>query len=126
MIFTDRYHQASADLQLRFQRFGDFRTTGGNNDGVKRRLLRQAEGAVGMDYLDVFVVEIGEHRCSMAGEFFDPLYCVNLAGYFRQHRSRITRASANIQHLFSAFQRKAFGHKRDDIGLRDGLVCFNR
>ena len=54
---ADGHDQAAADRELLLQRLGNMRTAGGDDDGLERRLLGQALGAVGADDFGIGVAE---------------------------------------------------------------------
>jgi len=50
------------------------------------------------------------------------LYRVHRLRQFRQHRRLVAGTAADFQHCLAGLEIQQFGHRRDDIGLGDGLA----
>ena len=72
--------QPTADFELLFQRFGNFRATGGDNDAVIGCMFRPSLGPIFVANMDVVIAEVGECRGGFFGELADPFDGVNIAG----------------------------------------------
>ena len=79
-----------------------------------------------MQHVHIRIAELGQHRGRLFGELADALDRINIPGNSREDGRRVTRAGADLQHLFTAFERQSLGHQRDDIRLRDRLLFCDR
>ena len=116
------HDQAAADRELPLQRVGDMRTAGGDDDGLERRLLGQALGAVGADDFGIGVAEplqpgggeLRQRRVSLDGE--------HLVGHAAHDRRGVARSGADLEHRVAWLDLGKLDHAGDDIRLRDGLA----
>ena len=118
---ADRNDEPSADGELLLQRLRHFRTAGRDQDGVERGLLRQALGAVGEDDLGIGVTETRDPLARLVGQHVVALDGEHLAGDAAQHRRRVARAGADLEHRVGGPKLQQLDHAGDDIRLRDGL-----
>ena len=88
-IRTYRDHQPAADFKLVFERFGNRRAAGGDNDRVIGRVRRPAARAIAMQNVDVAVAKIGHRRGGLLGQRTMTLDGVDLGGDFGKNRRRI-------------------------------------
>ena len=86
---ADRDHQPPADRQLPLERLGHARAAGRHDDGVERRVLGQAFGAVGADDLGIVVAEPLQPGAGLGRKLFVALDGVDLAGDAAHHGGRV-------------------------------------
>ena len=118
---ADRNDEPSADGELLLQRLRHFRTAGRDQDGVERGLLREALGAVGEDDLGIGVTQARDPLARLVGQHVVALDGEHLAGNAAQHRRRVARAGADLEHRVGGPKLQQLDHAGDDIRLRDGL-----
>ena len=125
-INPHRNDQPASDLELSLQGFRYLWAARRDHDRVIRCVIGPTSRSVGMQHVHIRIAELGQHRSSLFGELADALDRINIASNSRQNGRGVTRAGADLQHLFTAFERQSLGHQRDDIRLRDRLIFCDR
>ena len=123
---ADRYHQPAPDVELILERLRDFRPAGRSQDGVERRGLGPAARAVAGAQLDVVVAQPLQPRRRQPGQLVDALDGIDALGDPADHRGRIARAGADLEHAIARLDLRRCDHQADDVRLRDGLAGFDR
>ncbi len=123
---ADRHDEATAvgELLAQCRRYG--RAAGGDEDRVERRGLGPASAAVAAAQFDVAVAQALQACTGGVAEVRMALDRVDPGGQQAQHCARIAGASADLEHAVGRADARAFGHQRDDVGLRDRLAGADR
>ena len=116
-----RNDEPPADGELLLERLRYFRTAGRDQNRVERGLLRQTLGAVGEDDLGIGVAETLDPLARLVGQHLMALDGEHLAGDAAQHRRRVARAGADLEHRVGGLGFQQLDHAGDDVRLRDGL-----
>ena len=125
-VAANRDDQPSADGQLPLQCLRHLRAAGRNQNGVERRLVGQALGAVRENDLGIGIAQRLETLAGRRGELLVALDGVDLARNAAQHRGGIAGTGAHFEHLVAGLELEQLDHAGDDIGLRDGLARLDR
>ena len=97
-IGPDRNHHAAADGELVAQLPRHVRPARRHDDPVVRGMVRPAEAAVAVEHLDVAVSQGPEAAARQIDQRLVPLDRVDLADHPGQHRGRVPRAGADLEH----------------------------
>ena len=108
--------------ELPLQRLGHMAAARRGEDRIEGRLLRQAGRAVAFDDADIGIAEALHPRRRQPGQLGMALDRDHLAGDPADHRSRVARARADLEHLVAGADPGRRDHLGDDIGLRNGLA----
>ncbi len=125
-VLADRHDQAAADRELLEQRRWHPRAAGGHHDGIVGCVLRPAQAAIAV--LDVHVV-VAQAAAALSGERRQlrvSLDGIDLGSQARQHGRRVARARSHLEHAVVRLELQRLGHRRHHVGLRDGLLRFDR
>ena len=95
-------------------------------DRVERRFVGPAPGAVALDDLDIVVAEPLQPLARDLDQLVLALDGDHLAGDAADHRGRVARARADLEHLVAGPIPAAWIISADDIRLRDGLPGLDR
>src|SRR5205823_4249769 len=120
-----RDHQASARRELLQQRPRDLLRRRGDQDGVEWRRLRPPFRAVRHPELDVLISELPERPLCPPGELRNDLDGADGGSQRKQlaeDRRLVAAASADLEHALAPLEVKRFGHRSDDVWLRDRLA----
>ena len=118
--------EQTPDVELILERLWDFRPAGRSQDGVERRGLGPAARAVAGAQLDVVVAQPLQPRRRQPGQLVDALDGIDALGDPADHRGRIARAGADLEHAIARLDLRRCDHQADDVRLRDGLAGFDR
>ena len=126
-IFSpDRDDQPAADRELLLQRLRHLGPAGRDQDGIERRGLRPAFGAVADAQLDIVVAQLLEPSPGRLGQRRMALDRVDPVGDLAHHGRGVARAGAHLEHAVAGLHLGGLDHQRDDVGLRDRLALADR
>ena len=123
----DRDHEPPAERELRQQAWRRRGRRGVDRDRVEGRPLRQALAAVADDDLDVARsrARSSSSRAATASRSSRSIVTTS-RGEPGEHRRRVARAGADLEHPLGALERQRLADRGDDPGLRDRLAVADR
>ena len=95
-------------------------------DGVERRLVRPAAGAVALDDFDIVVAEPLQPFARDFDQLVLALDRDDAGGDPADDRRRIAGAGPDLEHVVARLDARRLDHQRDDVRLRDGLLRLDR
>jgi hypothetical protein len=122
---SDGNDEATADLELVAQGLGNLRSARRYNDGIERRDLGPAQGAVAVADLDIAIAKPGEAAFGGFRQRAMPLDRVDLSGDAARHSGGVAGAGADLQHPVAGLHLGGLDHQRHDVRLRDRLPLGN-
>ena len=115
------YHPA-AGLQLLKKGRRHVRRSGRDDDAVKGCVLRPAEIAVAMLYIDTAIAKSLKTHLRLPSKRFEDFNAIHLANEPGQYGGLIAGAGPHLQHDIITFRPQQVGHQGDQRRLRDRLV----
>src|SRR5207248_10086729 len=90
-------HETTTDLELRAKAFRNLRSPCGHDDGVERRRIGPAQGAVAMEHVDIAIAEADEPPLRHLGERAVALDRVDLPGDAGKHGGGVAGTGAYLK-----------------------------
>src|SRR5690625_3556743 len=116
-------YQPATHGQLLKQGCWHLRWRSGQNNAIKRCMLRPAFIAIAITNADVIKLELPETSSCLVRQALDSLDAIDIGSQLRQNRGLITRASANLQDPLRCQPiEQQLRHARYRQRLRDGLT----
>ena len=112
--------------QLPAQRLRHSRRRRGNQDGIERSQLWQAQRAVAAVNMHISVPEPFQPGGNRGRKFGAGFHRENCLGEQRKNRRLIPTTGANFQNSLSPSEGQSCGHRCNDVWLRNGLAFSNR
>jgi hypothetical protein len=120
---ADRDDEAAGFGELIEKRLGNRRGGGGDENGVERSELGDAEGTVSAVNVDVGKAEAGEAVSGSEDEILAEFDGVDAGDDARKNGGLVAGSRADIEDAVRGLQMKSGGHNGDDVGLRNSLAA---
>lgn len=124
VVFINGNYQNSAWFELFHEWFWYKRSSGGNDNFIKRGKSRKAFVAIAEKCL-YQITSFGQHFFGFGVKCPLPLNGKNLGTHLVQYTCLISRAGADFQNLVAFFYLQKLRLKSNRIWLRNGLACTN-